>query len=74
MGIDLVRPFPPGKGGVKFIVVIMDYFTKWAEVEPLVIVTARSITRFLWKNVICRLGLPQSIISDNGRHFDLEHY
>ncbi|XP_059441920.1 uncharacterized protein LOC132174250 [Corylus avellana] len=46
-GVDIVRPLPRGKGGMRFAVVAVDYFTKWAEVEALVNITAKSIERFL---------------------------
>lgn len=35
MGVDLIGPMPTGKGQMKHIVVAIDYFTKWIEVEPL---------------------------------------
>ncbi|XP_059436564.1 uncharacterized protein LOC132169561 [Corylus avellana] len=62
------------KGGVRFTVVAVDYFTKWAEVEALVNITAKSIERFLWKNVICRYGIPHAFITDNGKQFDCESF
>ena len=40
-------PLPRGKGGVRFAMVAVDYFTKWVEVEALVNITAKSIERFL---------------------------
>ncbi|XP_059436570.1 uncharacterized protein LOC132169570 [Corylus avellana] len=44
-GIDIVGPLPRGKGGVRFAVVVVDYFTKWAEVEALLNITANAIER-----------------------------
>lgn len=72
--VNLVGPFPPRKSGVKFMVVVVDYFTKWAEEEPLASITSRTVTRFLWKNIICKFGIPQSIVTDNGRQFDSDHF
>lgn len=34
-GLDLIEPIPEGKGQTKFAIVAVDYFTKWAEAEPL---------------------------------------
>jgi transposase InsO family protein len=48
----------------------VDYFTKWVEVEALVNITTKSIERFLWKNVVCRYGIPHAFITDNGKQFD----
>ena len=42
-GIDVVGPLPQGKGQVKFLLVAIDYFTKWVEVEALAIITKARI-------------------------------
>jgi len=68
-GMDIVGPFTPGKGQVKFLLVAVDYFSKWIEAEPLANITAKQVQRFLWKNIICRYGVPHTIITDNGRQF-----
>jgi len=67
--MDIIGPFAPGKGQCKFLLVGIDYFTKWIEVEPLTAITARNVQSFVWKNIVCRFGLPQVIITDNGRQF-----
>ena len=69
-GIDIVGPLPLGKGQVKFLLVAIDYFTKWVEAEALATITEAKIWNFVWKNIICRFGIPMMIISDNGRQFD----
>jgi len=69
-GVDLVGPMPPGKGKKKFLVVVVDYFTKWAEAEALAFVTASNVINFLWRSVVCRFGIPQSLVTDNGAQFD----
>jgi hypothetical protein len=38
---------PPGKGNRKFIVVAVDYFTKWAEAEALATITTKNVIKFL---------------------------
>lgn len=63
-----------GKGRVKHIIVVIDYFTKWVEAEPFATITAKVITKFLWKNIVCRFGIPYSIISNNEKQFDSKHY
>ena len=69
-GIDLIGSLPTGKGGVKYAVVAVDYFTKWAEAEPLASITTKKVLDFVVKNIICRFGLPAKIVSDNGTQFD----
>ena len=73
-GIDIVGPLPRGKGQVKFLLVVIDYFTKWVEAEALSTITEAKIQSFVWKNIICRFGIPQIIISDNGRQFNSQGF
>ena len=73
-GIDIVGSLPQGKGQVKFLLVVIDYYTKWVEAEALATITEARIQSFVWKNIICRFGIPQTIISDNGRQFDSQSF
>jgi transposase InsO family protein len=52
------------------VVVAVDYFTKWAEVEALASITTDSVIKFLWKSVICRFGIPYALVIDNRKQFD----
>ena len=47
-GLDILGPLPIGKGQCKFIIVTVDYFTKWAEAEPLATITEQKIRNFVW--------------------------
>nr|XP_043633076.1 uncharacterized protein K02A2.6-like [Erigeron canadensis] len=62
-------PIIQAPGKVKFLVVAIDYFTKWAEAEPLATITGHKILKFVWHNIVCRYGIPGIIISDNGKQF-----
>ncbi|XP_057732938.1 uncharacterized protein LOC130948245 [Arachis stenosperma] len=68
-GLDILGPFPTAPGQVKFLLVAVDYFSKWIEAQPLARITAEKVRSFIWKNIICRFGIPREIISDNGRQF-----
>ncbi|XP_071727500.1 uncharacterized protein [Rutidosis leptorrhynchoides] len=68
--IDIVGPFPAGPGGVKFLVVAIDYFTKWVEAKPLKTISGKQIRNFVWENNVCRFGIPNEIVSDNGMQFE----
>ena len=57
-----------------FLLVETDYFTKWVEVEAFSTIKYKDITRFLWKSIICRFGIPRVIISYNGPQFDSSDY
>ena len=63
-------PFPMALRQLKFLVVSIDYFTKWVEVEPLATITEKNIRSFVWRNIICRYGIPRVLVSDNGKQFD----
>jgi len=47
----------------------VDYFSKWIEAKPLATITANQIQKFVWKNIVCRYGIPHTIITDNDRQF-----
>jgi len=69
-GLDIMGPFPMALRQLKFLVVSIDYFTKWVEVEPLATVTKKSIHTFVWRNIICRYGILRVLVSDNEKQFD----
>ena len=69
-GLDILGPFPVGIRHMKFLVVDIDYFTKWVEAEPLANITQQNVKNFVWKNIVCRFGVPKVLLSDNGRQFD----
>jgi transposase InsO family protein len=52
------------------VIVAIDYFTKWVEAEPLAKITEANTMSFIWKNIVCRFGIPASIVTDNGKQFD----
>ena len=69
-GIDIMGPLPQGKRQMKLLLVTIDYFTKWVEAEALAMITEAKVQNFVWKYIVCRFGIPRTIISDNGRQFD----
>jgi hypothetical protein len=60
----------PRKGSLKFLVVVVDYFTKWAEAESLATITTENITNFLWISVVCQFGIPHAFVTNNEKQFD----
>ena len=69
-GLDIMGPFPMAVRLLKFLVVDIDYFTKWVETEPLATITEKNVRGFVWKNIICKYGIPKVLVSDNGKQFD----
>jgi len=54
---------------MKYLVVAIEYFTKWIEAEPVAQITTHKITHFVWKNIVCRFRVPKRLVSDNGTQF-----
>ncbi|GAU39457.1 hypothetical protein TSUD_290230 [Trifolium subterraneum] len=54
---------------VKYLIVAVDYFTKWIEAEPLAKISASNILRFFKRDVLARFGIPQVVVTDNGTQF-----
>ena len=61
-------PFPRVVGGFEYLYVAINKFTKWLEVEAVRKVTAQSAIKF-FKGLVCRFGVPNKIITDNGTQF-----
>ncbi|NP_063998.1 orf764 (mitochondrion) [Beta vulgaris subsp. vulgaris] len=71
-GMDILGPFTTASGGRKYLIVAVDYFTKWIEAEPTKFIKARQVRSFIWKNIITRFGIPQCIVFDHGTQFDCD--
>ncbi|GJR46637.1 reverse transcriptase domain-containing protein [Tanacetum coccineum] len=69
LGMYIVGPLPEDPGRVKYLTVATDYFTKWMEAKPLATITGRQVVNFTWDNIVCRFGIPATIITDNGTQF-----
>jgi hypothetical protein len=67
-GLDIVGPFPRAVGGYRFLYVAIHKFTKWPEATPVVNINKQSVVKFI-KSIICRFGVPNRIITDNGSQF-----
>ncbi|GKD35342.1 reverse transcriptase domain-containing protein [Tanacetum coccineum] len=66
-GIDFMGPFPSSQGN-KYILMAVDYLSKWVEAKALPTNNARVVCKFL-KSLFARFGAPRAIISDRGTHF-----
>ena len=73
-GLDIVGPFPKVAGNKKYLLVGINYFTKLVEVEPLANIRDVDVKKFLWKNIVTRFGVPNTLISDNGLQFDSKSF
>jgi len=67
--IDILGPFPLAIRQMKYLIVAIEYFTKWIEAEPVAQITTHKVQHFVWKNIVCRFGVPRRLVSDNSTQF-----
>ena len=71
VAVDLLGPLePPTAKGNRYVVVFVDYMTKWAEAYPLPDQTAETVADYFVKEFVCRFGVPRQLHSDQGRQFE----
>ena len=68
--IDIIGPLPVTHSGHRFLIVMVDYFTKWCEVAPMKDQNAETVARTMVDQYISRWGSPMQIHTDQGRNFD----
>src|SRR6266498_6115384 len=68
-GIDIVGPLPQTEEGYRYIVVAMDYFSRWSEARPLTHANVQQVAKFIYEEIICRFGTSRVLQSDRGIHF-----
>jgi hypothetical protein len=73
-GLDLLGPLPPAQGNLKYVVVTVEYFSKWIEAKPLATITSAPVQKFFWQNIVCLLSVPKAITVDNGTQFDAKTF
>ena len=70
-GIDVIGAIEPkAANGHRFILVPIDYFTKWVEAASYASVMRSVVVRFIKREIICRYGLPRKIITDNNTNLN----
>ncbi|CAF1350909.1 unnamed protein product [Rotaria sp. Silwood1] len=69
IGVDIMGPFSITQRQKQYLLVVVDYFTRWVELFPLKTTTSSDIANILVNEIICRWGCPTYILSDNGPQF-----
>jgi hypothetical protein len=69
-GINIVGKLTLAQGNYTFVVIAVEYFTKWIEAKPLTNVSSSTIKKFFWQNIIYQYGVPKHITVDNAKYFD----
>ena len=72
-GIDFMGPFAPSEGK-GYVLVAMDYVSKWVEAIPTRTDDHRVVNKFIVTNIFSQFGFPRAIISDGGSHFTNFHF
>ncbi|XP_070049313.1 uncharacterized protein [Nicotiana tomentosiformis] len=67
---EMIMNEPKVSNGHRFILVAIDYFTKWVEAIALKVVTKKAVVDFVHSNIICRFGIPKTIITDNAANLN----
>ena len=73
-GLGIIGPFPIVMRQLKFLIVGIDYFTKWVEAEVLATITEKNVQSFVWRNIVCRNGIPRVLVLDNVKQFDNDSF
>jgi len=63
--MDILGPFPKATGHCKFLLVDVDYFTKWVEAEVVTSIIEREVRKFIWNNIITYFAAPRAMVFDN---------
>jgi transposase InsO family protein len=70
VAIDIAGPFPQSDRGNRYLLIAIDYFTKWPEVYPIPNQEALTVADALVTNIFCRFGVPRELYSDKGSNFE----
>jgi hypothetical protein len=73
-GLDLLGPLPIAQGNLKYVVVAVEYFSKWIKEKPLATITSATVHKFFWQNIVCRFGVPRAITVDKRTQLDAETF
>ncbi|MCO5589493.1 hypothetical protein L7F22_043460 [Adiantum nelumboides] len=68
-GIDAMGPLPRTANGKLYILVAIDYMTRWVEAQSVAKVNENTVSKFVYTHICCRFGTPLEIVSDNGPGF-----
>jgi len=69
VGIDAIGPLPLTMRGKRYIILVVDLFTKWIEARAIEEADAQTIATFFYEDIICRHGVPARLTSDRGTEF-----
>ena len=68
--MDIIDHLPITTVQKKFLLLATDYFSKWVEAEAYANIKGKDVSKFVWKNIVCRFGFPRALVANNGPLFD----
>jgi hypothetical protein len=68
-GIDYTTCNPPSARGHRYIIIFVDYFTKWVKAMPMFKDDGETVDLFLFNHIIARFDVPREIVTNHGSHF-----
>ncbi|MCO5606076.1 hypothetical protein L7F22_060263 [Adiantum nelumboides] len=68
-GIDAIGPLPRSNSGKLYIIMGVDFMTRWAEATTSARITAKEVAKFVYESIGCKFGVPLEILSDRGSGF-----
>ena len=67
-------PFLIALRQLKFLIIGIDYFTKWVKAEALATIIEKNVRSFVWRNIVYRYRIPRVLVLDNGKQFDNDSF
>ena len=67
--VDILGPFATSENGEKYVLTMVDSFTRWTEIRALVDQTAFAVAETMYNEWVCRYGVPRTVVSDRGSNF-----
>lgn len=69
LGVDIMGPLPRSSNQNEYLLVFVDYFTRWVELFPMRVATAKTVATLFRKEILTRWGVPDFLVSDRGTQF-----
>ena len=72
--IDFLGPYVRSKNGNSHIFIVLDHFSKFVFLKPMIMANSRNVVKFLIGEVFHKFGVPETILSDNGKQFTSQNF
>jgi hypothetical protein len=73
-GLELLGTLPLAQGNLRYVVVAVEYFSKWIKAKTLATMTLATVQKIFWQSIVCQFVVPKAITVDNGTQFDAETF